>query len=123
MRWRVAASGPSQAFQRWAEKPTIHGTHGSTVELTFAVMALAILIFVLWKRPLAESAFAAAIVMLPLTSTLWSFGRLSLQAFPLFVVLGYWASRWPRTSWLYFVPMTAGSLVLMRYYAAWWWAG
>jgi len=122
-RWRGSLSGPWKAFLRWAESPRLHGAHGSTVELVLAVLALVLLLGVLAKRPVAESIFAAAVVLMPLGSTLWSFGRLSLQAFPLFIVLGGWAARRPRGSLAYFVPAGAGGLVLMRYYAAWWWAG
>lgn len=122
-RWRGALSGPWKAFIRWAEEPRIHGAHGSTVELTFAILALVLLLVVVRRRPLAESAFSAAVVIPPLCSSLWSFGRLSLQAFPLFVALGEWAARRPLLSLLYFLPATAGSMILMAYYAAWWWAG
>ncbi len=122
-RWRGAFSGPWRAFIRWAEEPRIHGAHGSTVELAFAILALLLLLVVIRRRPLAESAFAAAVVIPPLGSSLWSFGRLSLQAFPLFIALGGWAARWPLLSLLYFLPATAGSMTLMAYYAAWWWAG
>ena len=122
-RWRGAASGPWRAFLRWAAQPQIHGAHGSTVELIFAVIALVLLVKVLRERPVAESLFAAFVVLLPLCSTLWSFGRLSLQAFPLFVALGAWAARHPRGSLVYFIPAIAGSAVLMAYFGAWWWAG
>jgi hypothetical protein len=122
-RWRGTLSGPWRAFIRWAEEPRIHGAHGSTVELAFAILALILLLVVIRRRSLAESAFAAAVVIPPLGSSLWSFGRLSLQAFPLFIVLGEWAARRPLLSLVYFIPATAGSMILMAYYAAWWWAG
>lgn len=122
-RWRGAVSGPWRAFARWWEGPQIHGAHHSTVELILALFALALLLAVFRRRPAAESAFAAAIVVLPLCSTLWSFGRLSVQAFPIFIVLGGWAAARPRISLAYFVPATAGGMVMMAYFSAWWWAG
>ena len=123
LRWRGAASGPWQAFLRWSEAPTVHGAHGSTVELLFAVLAITLLIFCVRRRPLAETALAALVILPPLGSTLWSFGRLSLQAFPIFIVLGAWASRRPAWSVAYFIPATTGLGVLAAYYAAGWWAG
>jgi hypothetical protein len=122
-RWRGAASGPWQAFLRWAEAPTLHGAHGSTVELIFAILALVLLVYCVRRRPVAETALAALVVLPPLSSTLWSFGRLSLQAFPLFIVLGCWASRRPAWSWVYFLPAAAGLGRLAATYSAWWWAG
>jgi hypothetical protein len=122
-RWRGALSGPWRAFVRWAEEPRFHGAHGSTVELVFALLALALLVGVARRRPRAEAALTALVVVPPLCSTLWSFGRLSLQAFPLFIVLGGWAARRPWASLAYFVPAAAASAGLMAWFAAWWWAG
>lgn len=123
VRWRGALSGPWRAFTRWLEEPTIHGAHGSSVELILALLALLLLVLALRKRPPAESAYSAAVILPPLGSTLWSFGRLSMQAFPLFIVLGRWAARRPLLSLLYFLPASAGTGILMAYYAAGWWAG
>lgn len=122
-RWRGAASGPWHAFVRWAQDPAVHGAHGSTVELIFAVLALLLLIKVFRERPLAESWLTSAVVLLPLCSTLWSFGRLSLQAFPIFIALGSWAARHPKLSFAWFIPSAAGGAALMAYFGAWWWAG
>ncbi|HXI03615.1 MAG TPA: hypothetical protein VNI57_10615, partial [Candidatus Saccharimonadales bacterium] len=116
-------SGPWRAFQRWAEAPRIQGAHGSTVELVFAILALVLLVYCIRRRPVAETLFAALVVVPPLCSTLWSFGRLSLQAFPLFIVLGCASRRRPAWSMAWFVPATAGMCFLSAYYAAWWWAG
>jgi hypothetical protein len=93
------------------------------VELIFAILALVLLVYCVRRRPVAETALAALVVLPPLSSTLWSFGRLSLQAFPLFIVLGCWASRRPAWSWVYFLPAAAGLGRLAATYSAWWWAG
>ncbi len=122
-RWRGAVSGPWRAFQRWAEHPQIHGAHGSTVELLFAVLVLSLLVIALWRRPPAEAIFAAFVAVPPLCSTLWSYGRLSLQAFPIFIVLGRAMARRPSFAAIYFSLGAAGSAVLMAYFGAWYWAG
>jgi hypothetical protein len=123
MRWRGEASGPWRAFTRWAEDPRWHGAHGSTVELLLAVLALVLLVCCVRRRPAAETLFAALVVLPPLGATLWSFGRLSLQAFPLFIVLGGWlaGSRARAVAWL--LPSAAAQAALAALYAGWWWAG
>ncbi len=122
-RWRGAVSGPWRAFVRWAGNPVVHGAHGSTVELVFALFALILLMLALRRRPVAESLFAACVLVLPLCSTLWSYGRLSVQAFPIFIVAGSLAARRPAFAAACFAPAAAGSAVLMACFAAWWWAG
>jgi hypothetical protein len=82
-----------------------------------------LLVFVIRRRPLVEAVLAAVILLPPLASTLWSYGRLSLPAFPLFIVLGEWAAARPRRAAAYYLPAAAGSILLMAYFGAWWWAG
>ncbi len=123
MRWRGEASGPWRAFVRWAEDPRLHGAHGSTVELIFAVLALVLLVYCVRRRPAAETVFAGLVILPPLGSTLWSFGRLSLQAFPLFIVLGCWIAKRPARAIAWLVISAAGMAALAALYAAWWWAG
>jgi len=122
-RWRGGLSGPWRAFTRWAEHPQIHGAHGSTVELVFALLVLALLAVVFLRRPIAESAYAGAVALPPLCSTLWSYGRLSLQAFPLFIALGGIMARRPAVAALYIAIGAAGSAALAAYFGAWYWAG
>lgn len=122
-RWRGAVSGPWRAFARWAEHPQIHGAHGSTVELAAALLILILLMAAVRNRPPAESIFAASVALPPLCSTLWSYGRLSLQAFPVFIALGRILARRPRIAALYFTVAAAGSAALMACFGAWYWAG
>jgi hypothetical protein len=123
MRWRGALSGPWRAFQRWAEDPQLLGAHHSTVEALLATAAIILMIYSLRRRPPAESALAAAVILPPLCATLWSFGRLSLQAFPVFIVAGAWANDHRRWSPAWFLPSMTGLCFLTAHYAAWWWAG
>ena len=112
-----------RAFERWAEDPHLLGAHTSTVEMVLALLAIVLLVGCVRRRPLAETALAAAVVIPPLGSTLWSFGRLSLQAFPLFIVLGGLAARRPAWSLAWLLPSAAGLAFLASLYAGWWWAG
>lgn len=123
MRWRGDLSGPWRAFLRWAEDPQLLGAHHSSMELALALTALVLLVFCVRRRPPAETALAALVILPPLGATLWSFGRLSLQAFPLSIVLGSWAARHKAWSLAWFVPSAAALAFLTSYYAAWWWAG
>ncbi len=123
MRWRGEASGPWRAFVRWSEDPRLHGAHGSTVELIFAVLAVVLLVYCVRRRPAAETIFAGLVILPPLCSTLWSFGRLSLQAFPLFIVLGGWLAGRPARAVAWLVVSAGGMAALAAFYAAWWWAG
>ncbi|MBI3447809.1 MAG: hypothetical protein HY049_02640 [Acidobacteria bacterium] len=122
-RWRGPLSGPWRAFTRWAESPRLHGSHGSTVELVFAIFVLTLLLISLWRRPAAEGILAALVAVPPLCATLWSYGRLSLQAFPIFITLGEALARRPKLAAAYVAIGGAGSAVLMAYFAAGYWAG
>jgi hypothetical protein len=63
-------------------------------------------------------------VLVPLGSTVWSFGRLSLTIFPLLAVVGISWARGART-----LPVVAGFVgggvgtFLMALFALGWWAG
>jgi hypothetical protein len=124
-RWRGGTSGPWRAFVRWWESgPALHGAHDSTLELVIALVCLASLWAVFrWQRRSA-AAFALVALLIPLCSTLWSFGRLSLTVFPLFTAAGLAWARGARTVpvLLAFVGGSLGVL-LTTFYATWWWAG
>ncbi len=124
-RWRGSMGGPWRAFVRWWETgPELHGAHGSTLELVIALVCLAMLVPAVRTLSRASVAYAAVCVLVPLSSTLWSFGRLSLTVFPLFAAGGIMVAKGART--LPVVYGFAGGAVgalLMALYAAWWWAG
>jgi hypothetical protein len=63
-----------------------------TLDWTMAVMAIALLPLVFVTVDLAAAIFTALMVLFPLTSGLYSYSRLLLPAFPLFVVI---AARLP----------------------------
>ena len=74
-------------------------------------------------RPSA-SVYLLAVVAIALSSTLWSFGRLMLSAFPLVILAGLaWHDGRRLALIAGAVFGTALSGLLMTLYAAWWWAG
>jgi hypothetical protein len=124
-RWRGAMSGPWRAFARWwSSGPAAHGAHDSTLEMLIAVAVLATLpaLFRRLRAPL--SVYAAAAALLPLCSTLWSFGRFALTIFPLFTLAGVaWARGARRVTVAYAFAGSVLSGLLMALFANWWWAG
>jgi hypothetical protein len=124
--WRGATSGPWRAFVRWwQEGPAIHGAHDSTLEMLTALVLLALLPLAILKLRAPYAIHAAATILVPLCSTVWSFGRIALPAFPIFMILGMAATSptGRRLVAIYMMVGAALSSFLMALYAAWWWAG
>lgn len=124
-RWRGSMGGPWRAFLRWWETgPQAHGAHDSTLELTIALICLALLPLAARRLRASSTAYAVLAVLIPLGSTVWSFGRLSLTVFPLMAVVGLSWARGARTLPVIagFVSGAVGSL-LMALFALGWWAG
>ncbi len=124
-RWRGAMSGPWRAFTRWWETtPALHGAHDSTVEMATACFFLAMLPVLFRRLPRAYALYAAAVVLLPLTTTLWSFGRLAIGAFPVFMVIGMARTSTGRhLAAIYRLAGAALGGVWMALFASWWWVG
>jgi len=123
-RWRGPISGPWQAFLRFLEsRPQLHGAHNSILEMLTAVLFLAALVPVLRRTPRSWGTYAVLCVLVPLSSTLWSFGRLTLLAFPVFAWLGSWTARDASRLPVYLgLALPLGGL-LMALFACGWWAG
>jgi len=124
-RWRGSLSGPWRAFVHWWESgPVAHGSHGSTLELVVAVCCIVGLILMVRRLPISYTIYTAAGLALALGSTLWSFSRIAVTLFPLFVLLGLsWAEGRRCVPLIYgFVGITTSGL-LMVLFANWWWAG
>jgi hypothetical protein len=123
--WRGDLSGPWAAWARWWQAgPTVHGAHTSTLEAVLGVITVVVLVAAArWLRA-SWLAYAAAALVIAFGSTLWSFGRLMLGVFPVFVAVGaMWADgRRVVTGALMWVGAVTSGLVMVLY-AAWWWAG
>jgi len=124
-RWRGGMSGPWRAFVRWWEAgPAAHGAHDSTLELCIALAFVAALPFIVRRLRAPLSAYAVVAILLPLCSTLWSFGRFALTVFPVFMLAGIsWAEGRRRLVLAYGFAGATLSGLLMALYANWWWAG
>jgi hypothetical protein len=123
-RWRGALSGPWRAFQRFSQQPPrLHGAHDSLLEFVTALIFLAALVPLVRRFPRSWGAYALISVLVPLGSTLWSFGRLSLLTFPAFALAGDAFRRHPRVLPAFLsVCLPLGGL-LMALFACGWWAG
>jgi hypothetical protein len=122
-RWR-GGMGPPWTFLVEAMRDlNPHGRVGSIVDLTVALLAIALLPAVFRRLGTGAGLFATASVLLPLSSGLFSFSRLVLGAFPLFAVLGcWWAEREAfRLAYLAAALPFAGLFVAL--YATGWWVG
>ncbi len=124
-RWRGAMGGPWRAILRWWEAgPSVHGAHGSTVELIMAMVFVAMLPFMYRRLRLGYSLYATAAVLLPLCSSLWSFGRFAQTIFPAFMLIGMaWGASRSRLALLYGLVSLPLAAFFMALYANWWWAG
>ena len=123
-RWRGLLSGPWRAFQRFTEQPPqIHGAHNSLLELVTALAFLAALVPMVRRFPRSWGTHALISVLVPLCSTLWSFGRLSLLTFPAFALAGEASRRHPRFLHAYLSLCLPLGGFLMALFACGWWAG
>jgi hypothetical protein len=123
-RWRGAWSGPWRAFQRFFEQPPqLHGAHNSIVELVAALLFLSALPVILRRFPRSWATHALLSVLVPLGSTLWSFSRLSLAAFPFHVLAGEASRRRPGFLLAYLGLCLPLSGLLMAMFACGWWVG
>ena len=123
--WRGELSGPWAAWSRWWNSgPTVHGAHGSSLEAVLAIVTVVLL--VVGSRWMRRSwlAYAVAALVIAFGSTLWSFGRLMLGVFPVFIAAAaLWSDgRRAVTGALMWAGAVVSGLV-MALYASWWWAG
>ena len=124
-RWRGGLSGPWRAFVRWWEAgPSVHGAHGSTVELVIALVCLAMFAVMVRRLRPSYTLYSGAALALALGSTLWSFSRRVVTLFPVFILIGVaWSDGRRCLPTLYaFVGGTLGGL-FMALFANWWWVG
>jgi hypothetical protein len=122
-RWRGAIGPPWTFLVEFLTSPTAHGPRGSALDLGIALAALALVPVVFRRLGPGLAAFSAAAVLLPLSSGLFAFARLSLAAFPLFAAVGVLAEERPslRLPFLVVGSMLGGFLSAL--YAAGWWVG
>ncbi len=124
-RWRGAMGLPGIAFIRWWHAgPTIHGAHGSVIELVMAVLYLGALPAAFRRLRPSMAWYLAACVAVPLCSTLWSFGRIASTFFPIYLLVGMvWAEDRTTVQWILVIFGGIAGVVAMACFAAGWWVG
>jgi len=93
------------------------------LELVIATLFLVALVPAMRRLRASWAAYTVLSVLVPLCSTLWSFSRLALAVFPVFVLLGLAAKRRPDLVSLYFAVSFPLAGFLMTLFACGWWAG
>lgn len=122
-RWRGPGSGPWRAFLRFFEDPQVHGSHQSGLELAAAFLVLAALPLMFRRLRPGDSVYAALTVATPLCTSLWSFGRLTLAAYPLFHLIAIPCARRPWFAPAYLSLCLPLGALFMSMFASGWWVG
>ncbi len=120
-RWRGALGPPWTFLTEFFTSPHAHGRIGSTVDMSLALLSLAVLPAVFRRFGTGPGLYATAAVFLPLSSGLFSFSRLTLAAFPLFAVAGcWWMKRWEVRLAYPAVGLSFAGLFMALYGTGWW---
>ncbi len=120
--WRGQMRYPFYAFVRFFSNPVaLHGQHNSILDFSFAMLHLVGLLFSFRRLPIAYCIYSIICIVFPLSSSLFSFSRLSLINFPFFLYLGYQLSgRWAFTLQTLFAMLLS---FFMAAFANWYWVG
>jgi hypothetical protein len=119
--WRGGMHYPLYAFVRFFNNPiAIHGQHNSLIDFFFASFSLLALALSIRRLPGPYVLYAAIMVLFPLSSTLFSFSRLLLCNFPLFLFLGT-VPRWPGQAIQFISAMLLA--FFMAAFSVWYWVG
>jgi hypothetical protein len=119
--YRGAIGWPGQAFVGfWQSGPRWHGYDNSIFDASLAVAALASLVSVFKRLRLSYALYATASVLVPLSTSLVSFSRIVLGAFPCFVLVALFTRR----NAVFLPVLTASGIllcVLTMMFATWRW--
>ncbi len=124
-RWRGALGFPGLAFIRWWQAgPTLSGAHSSTIELAAALCVLAAIPSAFRRLPRSFALYLTAGVLVPLSSSLWSFTRIASTLFPIYLLIGLaWAEGRRKIPIAYAIVGGTLALIAMTFFAAGWWVG
>jgi Gpi18-like mannosyltransferase len=120
--WRGENRYPLYALVRfWTNRIAIHGQHNSIIDFSFAILHFTALVFALRRIPMPYNLYSLLCLLMPLSSSLFSFSRLCLANFPFFLYLGSQVTgRWA------LVVQTLSAMLLaffMAAFANWYWVG
>lgn len=73
--------------------------------------------------PRSYALYGTVAILLPLCSTLWSFGRFAASVFPVTLLIALWTARSRGRLLTYLAAALPLSGFFMALYAAWWWVG
>jgi Gpi18-like mannosyltransferase len=120
--WRGESRFPLYGIVRFFQSDiAIHGQHNSMIDFSFAMLHLVILVLSLSKITAPYWIYSLLILFVPLSSSLFSFSRLSLVNFPLFLYLGGKVTgRWSFGLLTLFAMLLA---FFMAAFANWFWVG
>lgn len=120
--WRGGTTYPLYAIVRFFSNPVaLHGQHNSVLDFSFALIHLLALAFSFRRLPLPYCLYSAVCILVPLSSSLFSFSRLCLVNFPFFLYLGSQLNG----RWAYIIQFVFAMLLafFMAAFANWYWVG
>ncbi len=121
--WRGETGGPWKGFvEFFKEGPALVGYKNSGVDFVVALIFLAALVFMYNRMKKAYFWFALPAAVFPLCSSLMSYTRLSLAAFPVFIVFGIWGKK-KIVHYSLIIFFTLWQSAYMILFATWNWAG
>jgi len=123
VRWRGSIGPPWYFLQEFLQDPHVHGQKGSVIDLTVALLCLAALVPLARRLGAGLTLYTAAACLLPLSTGLFSFSRLALAAFPLFILIGIESAERPRLRLAYLALALPFSGLFTALYASGWWVG
>lgn len=119
--WRGEIRYPLYALVRFFQNPiAIHGQHNSMIDFSFAALNLIVLVFSVRKLKAPYFFYSAVVILFPLCSSLFSFSRLCLVNFPMFLFLGALGEKWQLPLRIVFGLFLA---FFMAAFAGWYWVG
>ncbi len=120
--WRGQSRYPFYALVRFFNGPmAIHGQHNSIIDFSFAALHILALAVSFRRLPKPYYIYSIITIAFPLSSTLFSFSRLGLANFPLFLYLGtQLTGRWALLVQIVFAMLRA---FFMAPFANWYWVG
>lgn len=120
-RYRGNMTWPWRSFTSfWQNGPVLHAYDNSIYDATLAGISLLLIPLIAWRSRISYAAFAAANILMALSTSLVSFNRIVVGAFPCFIIVAAVSRKW--WMWVPIVLVCAAMLFLMTYrFTRWLW--